>query len=180
MLAGEKIDAAREILKPHLPKNPTDTWDEVIKRLDVSSPENGAVFWSGDPVAAQRFAESIGGVTLETTAGGRIIDGWADLKGYTRDTRYGEAPYSRDFWEGVSEKYAEGVMGEVSAVQAPDKLWYSESFWHTIEKPILQVKLLNEEVSKVSIYTINKSQDFIPLSENYVKSLLDLEGTMPL
>ncbi|NRR31803.1 hypothetical protein HSX11_16620, partial [Oxalobacteraceae bacterium] len=64
-LAAAKIEEARAILRPHLPKTPNDTWDEVIKRLDVSSPKDGAVFWSGDPKAAQRFADGINGVTLE-------------------------------------------------------------------------------------------------------------------
>jgi hypothetical protein len=74
-----------------------------IKRLDVSSPKDGAVSWSGDPEEAQRFAEGIGGVTLETTSGGRIIDGWDEVnKGYPWDRYAGEeGPYARDLWAGA-------------------------------------------------------------------------------
>ncbi len=179
-LAAAKIEEGRSILRPHLPKDPADSWDEVIKRLDVSSPKDGAVFWSGDPKAAQKFAEGINGVTLETTAGGRIIDGWDEVnKGYPWDSRYGAPPYGRDLWAGVSEKYAEGITGQVSAVQEPGKLWDTNTLWHNAEKPIFQDKLATGEVSGINMYTINNSGEFIPLSKNYVKSLLQLKGTAP-
>lgn len=44
VLAEAKINEARDILRPYLPKKPDDKWDEVAKRLDVSSPGDGAVF----------------------------------------------------------------------------------------------------------------------------------------
>ncbi|MEO5933186.1 MAG: hypothetical protein ABIQ08_06515 [Duganella sp.] len=87
-LAAAKIETAQKILRTHLPKNPDDKWDEVIKRLDVSSPKDGAVFWSGTAYQAEKtgqqdaarvLAERIGGVTLESTPGGRIIDGWDEV-----------------------------------------------------------------------------------------------------
>lgn len=179
-LAAAKIEEARDVLRPHLPKKPGDNWDEVIKRLDVSSPKDGAVFWSGDPKAAQKFAESINGTTLETTAGGRVIDGWDEVnKAYAWDARYGNPPYGRDLWAGVSEKYAEGVTGYVNAVQTPGKLWDTGTLWHNVEKPIFQDKLLTGEVNGVSMYTVNNSGEFIPLSKNHINSLLRLEGTAP-
>lgn len=179
-LAEAKINEAREILRPHLPKNPGDNWREVIERLDVSSPRGGAVFWSGDPKAAQALAEGINGVTLETTAGGRIIDGWDEVnKGYAWDRRYGEPPYGRDLWAGVSEKYAEGVTGHVNAVQTPGKLWDSGTLWHNVEKPIFQDKLSTGEVSGIKMFTTNGSGEFVPLSKNYVDALLRLKGTAP-
>nr|WP_314545397.1 hypothetical protein [uncultured Massilia sp.] len=104
-LAQDKIDEARGILKPYFPKKEGDTWDEVIKRLDVSSPKDGAVFWSGTSTqaknmgqadAARGFAEKIGGVTLETTPGGRIIDGWPDLNSLPWDASGGSPPVFRD------------------------------------------------------------------------------------
>jgi hypothetical protein len=180
-LAAAKIEEARSILRPHLPKNPGDNWDEVVKRLDVSSPKDGAVFWSGDPLAAQKYAEGINGVTLETTAGGRIIDGWDEVnKGYAWDSRYGQPPYGRDLWGDVSKKYAEGVSGAVNAVQTPGKLWDTNTLWHNVEKPVFQDKLLTGEVSGINVFTINNSGNFIPLSNNYVDALMRLEGTAPL
>lgn len=181
VLAKSKIDEAREILRPHLPTKPSDNWDEVIKRLDVSSPKDGAVFWSGDPKAAQRFAESINGVTLETTAGGRIIDGWSEVNPptYSWSRADGSPPYSRDLWAGASKKYAEGIAGHVNAVQTPGKLWDASSLWHNVEKPLFHDKLFTGEVSGISMHTINNSGAFIPLSENYIDSLLKLKGTTP-
>lgn len=179
-LATSKIEEARNILRPHLPKKPSENWSQVIARLDVSSPRDGAVFWSGDPKAAQAFAERINGVTLETTSGGRIIDGWDEVNnGYAWDARYGNPPYGRDLWSGVSEKYAESVTGYVNAVQTPGKLWDTGTLWHNAEKPIFQDKLLTGEVSGINMYTINNSGEFIPLSRNYVNSLLRLEGSAP-
>lgn len=175
-LAAKKIEEAREILRPHLPKNPGDTWGEVIKRLDVSSPRDGAVFWSGDAKIAQKFADKIGGVTLETSAGGKIIDGWDEVnKGYAWDSRYGKPPYAKDLWLGVSKKYAEGVTGKVYAVQTTEKLWDTGTIWHSAEKPIIQDKMKMREVTDFSIFTINKSGEYIGLSENYIKSLLRLK-----
>lgn len=180
-LAAAKIEEARSILRPHLPKNPGDNWDEVVKRLDVSSPKDGAVFWSGDPLAAQKFAQGINGVTLETTSGGRIIDGWDEVnKGYAWDKRYGQPPYGRDLWGDVSNKYAEGVSGAVSAVQTPGKLWDTNTLWHNVEKSVYQDKLSMGEVSGINFFTINNSGDFIPLSKNYVDALMRLEGSAPL
>ena len=176
-------------MRPHLPKNPGDSWDGVIQRLDVSSPKDGAVFWSGtadqaktmnQPDAARAFAESINGVTLETTSGGRIIDGWDEVnKGYAWDQRYGEPPYGRDLWAGVSEKYAKGATGEISAVQTPGKLWDESTLWQNAEKPIMQRKLLTDEVTGINMNTVNSAGEIIPLSDNYVNSLLKLEGRTP-
>ena len=139
-LAKAKIEKARDILRPYLPKDPGESWGEVIARLDVSSPEGGAVFWSGNPGAAQKFAESINGVTLETTMGGRIIDGWPDLNNYSWMPPAEPPPYAKHLWAGVSKKYAEGVTGIVNTVQTSEKLWHPETLWHNVEKPIIQHK----------------------------------------
>lgn len=179
-LAEKKIDEARQILKEHLPKNPGDSWDEVIKRLDVSSPKDGAVFWSGDPKAAQRYADSIGGVTLETTAGGRVIDEWPDVKNnYNWDSRAGEPPYARDLWAGVSQKYAQGATGNISAVQTLDKVKAPYTLWHNVEKDIIKMKQASGEVGKIDMYVINETGDLVALSRAEIKELMDLEGTAP-
>lgn len=75
-LAAAKIEEARAILRPHLPARGVDdphAWDGVIERLDVSSPKNGAVFWSGNPDAAKAYAFKIDGVSLETTSGAGFL-----------------------------------------------------------------------------------------------------------
>jgi hypothetical protein len=185
-LAKAKIDEAREILNPYLPKNPGDSWDEVVKRLDVSSPRDGAVFWSGDPKAAQRYAESINGVTLETTAGGRIIDTtdkefeWEEMKRYAWDYTSGDGPYGRDLWGAASGKYAEGASGTVYAVQTPTKLEDTKTLWHNVEKPVLLDKVKTREISGINLFSITGSGDLVPLNKNRVDALNRLKGTAPL
>jgi hypothetical protein len=183
-LAKAKIDEARSILNPHLPKKPGDTWDEVLKRLDVSSPKDGAVFWSGDAKAAQKYAENINGVTLETTAGGRVIDTsdkefeWEEMKRYAWDERDGASgPYAKKLWIGASENYGAGASGTVSTVQTPGKLWDPRTIWHNNEKDLVNDGLLTQRISEINMFTINKKGDFIPLSGNQVDDLLRLDGT---
>jgi hypothetical protein len=179
-LAAAKIEEGRAILRPHLPKGPNDSWDKIVKRLDVASPENGAVFWSGDPKAAQKFAEGINGVTLETTSGGRFIDEWDEVnKGYTWDARYGDPPYARDLWKDVSKKYAEGATGNVSAVQSIGKLSDSNTLWHNVEKPVIQTKMMIGEVSDLDMYKIGDMGDLTRIGDAEVNDLLKLKGTAP-
>lgn len=181
VLAAAKKEEARAILRPHLPrKNSTDTWDEVIKRLDVSSPKDGAVFWSGDTDAAKRFAESIDGVTLETTAGGRIIDRWDAVNlEYPWDKSKGTPPFARDLWAGVSKKYAEGISGHVNAVQTVDKLDAPYTLWHNVEKPVYLDKRSTGEVSGITMHTIDAAGNFVQLGSDKIKTLLALKGTAP-
>lgn len=176
-LAKKKINEARDILKPYLPRrNSNDSWDEVIKRLDVSSPINKAVFWSGDPKAAQKFAESIGGVTLETTSGGRVIDSWPDLKDYTWSNMDGDPPYARDLWAGVSEKYAEAVTGTVNVVQTTEKLTSSKTLWHNVEKIVLRDKMMTGEVASVKIHEIDVHGELRVLGKEKIEQLLGFKG----
>ncbi|WLQ11367.1 hypothetical protein O5O45_16600 [Hahella aquimaris] len=56
----------------------------MAELLDLSSPNNGAVFWSGNYLKAEEFAlnlrESIPGeTTLEMTPGGNIFNNWKYL-----------------------------------------------------------------------------------------------------
>jgi len=180
-LAAAKRREAHDILRPYFPrKNSTDTWDEVIKRLDVSCPKDGAVFWSGDPKAAQRFAESINGVTLETTAGGRMIDSWDEInKDFPWDKSKGKPPFARDLWAGVSKKFAEGISGDVNAVQTLDKLEATYTVWHNVEKPIYLDKYDAGEVGEITMYTLDAAGNLVQLSKDKVDTLLALKGTAP-
>ncbi|GAA0767454.1 hypothetical protein LRH25_04650 [Ideonella azotifigens] len=180
-LAAAKKEEARAVLRPYLPKNPGDSWDEVIKRLDVSSPKDGAVFWSGDAKAAQAYAESIHGVTLETTSGGRIIDGWDEVnKGYPWNADSGKAgPYASDLWKGVSAKYAEGATGDVNLVQTPWKLWDPGTIWQNQEKPMLLHLQEMGQIDDIGIHVLNSQSQAIPLSPGYIDDLLKFDPRPP-
>jgi hypothetical protein len=184
-LAAKKKTEAQDILRPHIPKDGNGTWDEVIKRLDVSSPKDGAVFWSGTayqatisghPDAAKKFAEKIGGVTLEMTPGGRVIDGWQDVNEklpWSTDT--GPPPWASDLWRGVSKKYAEAVTGDVNLVQTPDKIWDPRTVWHTQEKPTLNYLKKMGQVSDIKVHIVDASSATHPLSKGYIEQLLTFD-----
>ncbi|SEO39803.1 hypothetical protein SAMN05428959_107196 [Duganella sp. CF517] len=184
-LAAAKIKEARDILEPHLPKNPGDNWDEVIKRLDVSSPKDGAVFWSGTsyqakltghPDAARTFAEKIGGVTLETTPGGRIIDNWPEVNSkFAWNADKGPPPWTSDLWENVSKKYAEAVTGQVNLVQTPAKLWDPTTIWHTQEKPTLTYLQKMGQISEIKVHVVDGSSTTNVLSQGYIEQLLKFD-----
>lgn len=184
-LASAKIDEARRILKPYFPKKLGENWDEVVKRLDVASPKDGAVFWSGtayqarkfkQPDAARVFAEKIGGVTLETTAGGRIIDNWDDIKSYPWDTPDGPPPHGKRLWAAVSKEYAMGATGKVNTVQTVGKLTDITSLRHNVEKPIIQNGLLSGKITDLRMYSVNESGVREALSDSEIDSLLLLKG----
>lgn len=178
-LALELKEQARSILRPYIPKTPTDSWDEVVKRLDVSSPKDGAVFWSGDAEAAQKFAASIGGVTLETTVGGRIIDGWDEVNLNMAWSKYDGkiGPYARELWTGVSEKFAEGATGQVNTIQKIEKLRDTKTVWHNIEKDIISDSLQTGQVTSLNMYSIDAVGATKKLEGEEIQSLLKIKGT---
>jgi hypothetical protein len=188
-LAEKKIDEARQILKPYFPTKDGDTWDEVIKRLDVSSPKDGAVFWSGtagqakdlgQPDAARVFAEKIGGVTLETTSGGRVIDGWPDINNLPWDGSTGASPpFSGSLWEAVSRKYAESTSGVVNVVQTPDRVWSPRTVWHNQEKPLLLDRLETGKIAGIQMHIVDLSSSTHQLSPNYIDQLLKFDQRKP-
>ena len=109
-----KIDEARAILQPHVDaKNP----QAIIDRLDVSTQPNKGYLWSGNKAAAKVYANGQGGDVLESTAGGRVIDDWGDL-----NTKLPWNDGGEQLWGGVSSKYAQGLSGDVTALQSPDKV----------------------------------------------------------
>lgn len=185
VLAAAKIDEARAILRPYLPKTPDDSWDEVVKRLDVSSPKDGAVFWSGTadqanktgkPDAARAFAEKIGGVTLETTPGGRIVDGWDEVnKGFAWNEDKGPPPWASDLWADLSEKYAEGTSGVINVVQTPDRLWDPRTIWHKAEKPTLLERLEAGKIDAINMHVVDMRSGIHNLPTSYVDKLLDFD-----
>lgn len=186
VLANAKINEARDILRPYLPKkNSNGNWDEVVKRLDLSSPKDGAVFWSGtahqakmtgQQDAARIFAEKIGGVTLETTPGGRILDGWDEVNNeYPWNAGYGPPPWAGQLWEEASEKYAKDTSGVVNLLQTPNKLWDPTTIWHTREKPMLLDRLEQGKISEIKMHVIDLSSGAHRLPNTYINQLLKFD-----
>jgi RHS repeat-associated protein len=127
---------ARAMLLPYVKKG---AWQAVVDRLDVSSPKDGAYFWSGDKKAAKAQAEKAGGVIMETTPGGRVVDGWDEVNKYPWNDKSGSPPpYASDCWKGVSKKYADGASGDVNVVQSASKIPDGGEIWQDKERPALR------------------------------------------
>lgn len=172
-------------MEPYLAKKPGDSWGPIVERLDVSSPKDSAVFWSGTSYqakmtgqedAARAFAEEIGGVTLETTPGGRVIDGWDKVNGgFAWDAKDGPGPWVSDLWKEVSRKYANGVTGDVTVIQTPNKLWDPTTIWHTQEKPTLAYLQEMGQVHDIKIRVVDAGSATHELSPGYTEKLLEFD-----
>jgi hypothetical protein len=170
------IEAARDILRQHIPKAPSNNWDDFIERLDIDNPKDGAVFWSGDDEAALKYARSIGGTTLEGTPGGSVINGWDELKKLPWNEDKGPPPWSGTLWETISTKFANGATGKVSIVQKAEKLWDQGTVWHNVEKDIIKRSLRNGKVTDIEIFVLRSDGSATQLSPSYVNDLMKLKG----
>ncbi|QYE34409.1 hypothetical protein KZX46_16750 [Polymorphobacter sp. PAMC 29334] len=124
-----KIDEARAILQPHVDAGDANA---IVRRLDVSSPRDRGYLWSGNKDAAGAYAADHGGVTLEQTPGGRVIDNWDGLQSKMPWDKGG-----KEVWGGTSQKYAEGMSGDVTAVQSPEKAG-GGYIYKTYEQPAIK------------------------------------------
>ncbi|ENM5774716.1 LysM peptidoglycan-binding domain-containing protein [Vibrio mimicus] len=123
----------------------------LISKLDVSAAPNTSVFWSGDKGAAIDYANSNGKVVLETTFGGRLVDGWSLLNKALPWNKGGE-----EFWTGLSEKYARGTSGDISIIQTPERAlsgtgfdWKGGYVWQNYEKPVIETYIDTGRVGKI-------------------------------
>jgi hypothetical protein len=105
LAAQGKIDEARAILEPHVAKGDTFA---IIERLDVSTELDKGFLWSGDLEAAKAIAGARGGSVLETTLGGRVVNGWDAL-----NDKFSVG----EFWGPLSDKYASQLEGLVTNIQ---------------------------------------------------------------
>jgi hypothetical protein len=113
-LADRRLAEAREILRPHVENRDVPA---IVERLDVSSPRDGGFLWSGNKTEAGRRAQAAGGTTLEQTPGGRVIDDWALLNRDYLPWHEG----GNQVWGGASQRYAQGLSGNVRNVQTEAK-----------------------------------------------------------
>ncbi|WP_375500245.1 hypothetical protein [uncultured Jatrophihabitans sp.] len=109
------------------------------ERMDVSSPKDGAVFWSGrdaDKVSMRTYAEkSTDGVTsttLEQTQGGKYFD---DLDLYGSNEGLVSSSQRDKIWGRLSERYGQNASGDVTAYVHDAR---PGGFWKTREVPALR------------------------------------------
>lgn len=125
---------------------------ELSEMLDLDTPENGAIFWSGGNAAkteGMNLAEAIGGKNLNQTPGGNLFDGL----GKKLDRFFDLKPDQNqiDLWRELSREFAKRAKGDVYRVIPENN--YIEDFtnvWNTVENPTL---LNNLDVKKIIIHT---------------------------
>jgi hypothetical protein len=124
-----------------------EAWVGMVALLDLASPENGAVFWSGGKDNAVDLATERGGVSLESTAGGSLIDDW--LKDVPWDEKGGEGPpFLKDLWALASATYALQARGQITVIQTPKKNAEGGGFmWKRVEQQVLTKMLRQNLVS---------------------------------
>ena len=113
-------------------------YSKMASYFNTASPYDGAVFWSGNKIAAGEYAKSIGGTLMEQTAGGKVFDDWRGLQGMYTDWGTGTPFDQKPIWEALSSQYANGANGAVTYVH-PDG--YYGNVWKNTELPILNERL---------------------------------------
>ena len=116
-------------------------YNKMASYLDLSTPSNGAVFWSGvSPEVAEEYANSVGGRTLSMTPGGGIFNNWQGFNemypSANWDTGLPNDP--RPVWAALSTEYAYGAQGQVYHVVPVGYIDNPNSIWNTDEYVVLR------------------------------------------
>lgn len=124
-----------------LPADPDAAYQELLRQVetaDVSTPPNGATFWSGKTAdgtslreSADASADGVNIVTIAQTPGGRYLE---ELDLYSPNPPV-TMEQADALWARLSERYAESASGTVTAyVHNPQP----ESIWTQHELPALE------------------------------------------
>ncbi len=109
---GGGVENSRAILEPLVREG---RWQELVDSLDVGTEGKQGFLWSGNKQLAAEEASKRGGIIMEQTKGGKIIDDWEALKDVPWETQ-------RDkIWGPVSAKYADGLRGSPDAFVTSEK-----------------------------------------------------------
>ena len=106
--------------------------------FDLSSPKDGAVFWSGNKTEAMNYANKINGTTMEGTRGGQVFDDWNWLGNQFPEWDSKNILDQQPIWRALSEEYANGASGMVYYVHPED---YTGKIWSKVELPIIEKKI---------------------------------------
>ena len=106
--------------------------------FDTSTPNNGAVFWSGNKTAASTYAENINGTIMEGTPGGKVFDNWDWLSKQYPEWNTGTSLDQKPIWEALSKQYANGATGKVTYVHPED---YVGHVWDELESQIIDQRI---------------------------------------
>jgi hypothetical protein len=161
LVKAGKIDEARALVKPVLQSRDLPA---LFSLLDVTSPKDKAVFWSGNLDAAKEIAKKIGGTTLEQTIGGQVLDGWDEIgkvfPQWNKESGSGPPPYGFDLWAGISRKYADGVTGKVTVAQTASRAAVGGgAVWKGAEKNTLEARQRLGLISEIEYVIVPEKPD---------------------
>ncbi|MDF2905352.1 MAG: Rhs family protein [Herbinix sp.] len=125
-------------------------YTKMASYFDTSSPNNRAVFWSGNKEGAAAYADDIGGIIMEQTPGGKVFDNWRGLQGMYPEWDTGTLLDQKPIWNAMSAQYADGAVGDVTYVHIiRNGEPYYGAVWNDIEKKILVKKMWDGKVSNI-------------------------------
>ncbi|MBE7217022.1 MAG: PAAR domain-containing protein [Caulobacteraceae bacterium] len=166
--AGE-IESARNDLKGLDYGERQQVLSDFSKSMDVSTPANSAVFYSGgrtmptgvpgqvEYVRARSYAEASaaanGRTTLEQTAGGNTLDK-VDI--FRPDDPLLTRVDGSDIWATASGRYADAATGDVHAyLDNP----YPESIYNRVERPSLDQGVSTGRVTSINEFDIDEMHE---------------------
>lgn len=116
-------------------------YDTMASILDLSTPTDGAVFWSGVPgEVSNGFAESVGGKTIAMTPGGSMFNDWRGFNEMYPGSAWGTGLPNdqRPIWVALSREFASGATGQVYHVVPIGGTPNPASIWYTDEIVVLE------------------------------------------
>ena len=127
-LIGKGLNAVKEHFSP------ANRYMRMTNKLDVSTPKNSAVFYSGkgNKQIAESFAKENGKMTLEMTKGGKYLDN-LDLFGVKRPSPL-NGDQAAQVWGNLSQRYASQASGNVYGFVNGSR---SGSIFNSVEYPAL-------------------------------------------
>lgn len=115
-------------------------YDTAASYLDLSTPRDGAVFWSGVPGdVSEAYATSVNGKTIAMTPGGSMFNDWRGFNEMYPGSAWGTgAPNdARPVWVALSREFASGATGQVYHLTPVGYVANPNSIWFTDEQVVI-------------------------------------------
>ncbi|MFO0605081.1 MAG: PAAR-like domain-containing protein [Polyangiales bacterium] len=142
--ANAKLAEARAILQPSLDQGDVAG---IIDRLDVSTAPGKGYLWSGGFKNLGPWADKLDVTLLETTTGGRVVNGW-DLLNQRFSTP--------EFWGPLSDRYASQLSGDVFALGTDRTIGVGGDIFNYFERPHVELGLVSGQVTNFGFINVDQ------------------------
>ncbi len=142
--ANAKLAEARAILQPSLDQGDVAG---IIDRLDVSTAPGKGYLWSGGFKNLGPWADKLDVTLLETTTGGRVVNGW-DLLNQRFSTP--------EFWGPLSDTYASQLSGDVFALGTNRTAGIGGDIFNFFERPHVDLGLVTGRVTNFGFINVDQ------------------------